>query len=108
MSSYAEKAFIEEGCALCIRYDGRGGCIASVDPEHQPADMSVLITDTSSFRPMSIEDRIFPHTDGSSRVRISDSVDILCTVKVTSLSPCLQHMGSLTEHHHITVTVSVA
>jgi hypothetical protein len=99
MISFAEKAFIEEGCALRIRYDGRGRCIVSVDPEHQlhpSLTMSVLITDTNSFRPMSIEDSIFPHTDGSSRVRISDSVDILCTVKVTSLSPWLQHMGSLT------------
>jgi len=62
-----------------------------------------LTADPSSFRPISIEDSILPQTDGSSRVWISDSVDILCAVKVTSLLyPWLLHtLGSLTKLHHM-------
>ncbi|KAJ1439625.1 ribosomal protein S5 domain 2-type protein [Ochromonadaceae sp. CCMP2298] len=59
--SAAERVYICEGCAVGIRYDGRG-------PE--------------SFRSISVENNVLPNVNGSSRVRIANAVDIICTVKL--------------------------
>ena len=59
--SSSEKTFIEKGCQEDIRYDGR----SSMD-----------------YRNISIENNILPHLNGSSRVKIMDSIDIICSVKV--------------------------
>ncbi len=59
--SRAEKTYIEEGCREGMREDGRG-----------PID----------FRTIFVENNIMPHVNGSARVKIADSVDVLCTVKV--------------------------
>lgn len=64
--SSAEKEYIVAGCNDLVRADGRG---------------------TDDFRPISIENHIFPHVSGSSRVRVSDSVDILCSVKLEAAEP---------------------
>ena len=61
MISATEKAFISEGCASGIRFDGR---------------------DVLDFRHMLVENSVFPHVNGSSRVRVADGVDVLCSVKV--------------------------
>jgi len=61
MISATEKAFICEGCAAGIRFDGR---------------------DVLDFRHLVLENSVFPHVNGSSRVRVADGVDVLCSVKV--------------------------
>lgn len=59
--SQGEKIYIIAGCDDDIRCDGRG-CI--------------------DFRSLSIENNIFPHVNGSSRVKISDCMDIICSIKM--------------------------
>jgi exosome complex RNA-binding protein Rrp42 (RNase PH superfamily) len=59
--SSAEKDYITEGCSEGIRLDGRG---------------------LYDFRVMSVEGDIFPHCNGSCRISIGNSVDILCSIKV--------------------------
>lgn len=34
------------------------------------------------YRSITIENNVFPHVDGSSRVKVAESIDILCSVKV--------------------------
>ena len=71
MISAAEKDFIQAGCGHGIRFDGR---------------------DVTDFRHISIENSIFPHVNGSSRLRIGDGiVDILCSVKVEVAEPSTLH-----------------
>mmetsp|Transcript_14095 Transcript_14095/g.24826 ORF Transcript_14095/g.24826 Transcript_14095/m.24826 type:complete len:304 (-) Transcript_14095:65-976(-) len=60
-SSQAEQSYIQAGCALGIRYDGRG---------------------MDDFRAITIQNNIFPHVNGSSRVKIDSDVDIICSVKL--------------------------
>lgn len=61
--SSGEKKFIKQGCADGIREDGR----SLVD-----------------FRLVTIEGDIMPHCNGSARVTIGNTVDILCSIKVFS------------------------
>eukprot|EP01038_Epipyxis_sp_PR26KG_P005484 gene5484-7593_t len=59
--SEAEKVYIREGCSLDIRSDGRG---------------------LNDFRPISIENNVFPHVHGSARVQIGEDSDIICAIKL--------------------------
>ena len=38
------------------------------------------------FRAITIQNNIFPHVNGSSRIKIDSDVDIICSVKVQSVS----------------------
>ncbi len=63
--------FIQAGCEHGIRFDGR---------------------DVTDFRHISIENSIFPHVNGSSRLRVGDGVvEILCSVKVEVTEPSALH-----------------
>lgn len=62
--SIGEKKYIIEGINDGIRYDGRG---------------------LNDYRSISIENDIFPHLNGSSRIKIADETDIVCSVKVEVL-----------------------
>jgi exosome complex RNA-binding protein Rrp42 (RNase PH superfamily) len=64
--SDAEIAFVSSGCQAKLRYDGRG-----------PSDC----------RSISLENNIFPHLNGSSRVKISDSIDVICSLKLEIAEP---------------------
>ena len=35
------------------------------------------------FRHLAIENNVLPHVNGSSRLRVADSIDVLCSVKVS-------------------------
>lgn len=37
----------------------------------------------TDFRTMSVENSVFPHLNGSSRVKLGDCVDVLCSIKVS-------------------------
>lgn len=60
--SLSEKQFIRQSFIHNIRSDGRGGF---------------------DFRPVTIENDIFPHCNGSSRVTINNSIDVLCSIKLS-------------------------
>jgi exosome complex RNA-binding protein Rrp42 (RNase PH superfamily) len=63
--SSGEKDYIKSGCEVGgIRLDGRG---------------------PSNFRSISLENNILPHVNGSSRVKISDFTDVICSIKVELL-----------------------
>ena len=62
--SQGEKKYIIDGIKNGIRYDGRK---------------------LNDFRPITIENDIFPHLNGSSRIKIADDTDIVCSVKVEVL-----------------------
>jgi len=64
--SDAEIAYVSSGCQSKVRYDGRG---------------------LSDSRSISVENNIFPHLNGSSRVKISDSIDVICSVKLEIAEP---------------------
>eukprot|EP01041_Mallomonas_annulata_P009661 gene9661-20089_t len=64
--SKAEVDYVIQGCDCNIRGDGR----ASAD-----------------FRNISVETDILPHVNGSSRVTIGNSTDIICSVKVEVSEP---------------------
>lgn len=64
--SAEEKKFIQEGCNADIRADGR------------------KCHDLRSFR---VENAIFPHTNGSARIKIGTNTDVLCAVKVEVVEP---------------------
>lgn len=68
--SQAERDYITSGCNEGLRFDGRG---------------------STDFRTWSIENNVFPHVNGSARVKISDSTDILCSVKFEIQQPDLLH-----------------
>ena len=94
--SPGEKQFIREGCKQDIRYDGRGLFLLSYTS--RPHNLHIILCLNAriivlfffhnffeacyDFRGMSIENNIYPHTNGSSRVRIADVVDVICSVKV--------------------------
>jgi len=59
--SLSEKVYIEEGIALGIREDGR---------------------DLIDNRTIHIENCILPHSNGSSRVKLNDCFDIICSIKM--------------------------
>ena len=59
--SEAEKEYIVGGCSDGIRSDGRG---------------------VNDFRVWSFENNVFPHVNGSSRVKIGDAIDIMCSIKL--------------------------
>ena len=58
--SATEASFVVAGCNDGIRNDGR---------------------DITDFRCLQIENNIFPHCNGSSRLKLCDSTDILCSIK---------------------------
>lgn len=62
--SQSEIQFIIQGCNQGVRNDGR---------------------DLDDFRSLSIENKIFPHVNGSSRVKIGDKIDVLCSIKVKKI-----------------------
>jgi exosome complex component RRP42 len=62
--STAERTYITSGCNFDIRTDGRGA---------------------DDYRNVVIENNVFPQANGSSRVRLGDTVDVMCSVKVSSL-----------------------
>lgn len=59
--SSSERMYIVQGCNSNVRSDGRK---------------------CKDCRKIFIEDNIFPHVHGSSRVKIGNSIDVLCSVKV--------------------------
>ncbi len=59
--SLAEIDYICDGSNCGIRTDGRSHL---------------------DFRTVSVECDVFPHVNGSSRLKIGDTSDVLCTVKV--------------------------
>jgi len=83
-SSQAEQSYIQAGCALGIRYDGRG--ISKVYVLMKLTAFSrytrFIPTGMDDFRAITIQNNIFPHVNGSSRVKIDSDVDIICSVKV--------------------------
>lgn len=82
-SSKAEKQYIEEGCALGIRCDGRGkSWIYNFTISVFPTIPFLLVADPEALRTISIENNIFPHVNGSSRLRVDGAVDIICSLKV--------------------------
>ena len=64
--SSAEKEYVRDGVQMNVRGDGRVN---------------------SSFRAVDIEDQVFPHVHGSSKVSIGDSTDVLCSVKISVGEP---------------------
>ena len=62
--SIGEKKYIIEGIDDSIRCDGRG---------------------LNDYRSISIENDIFPHLNGSSRIKIADETDVICSIKVEVL-----------------------
>ena len=60
--SEAEKEYIRDGVDVGVRGDGRSNC---------------------SFRAITIEDQIFPHVHGSSKVSVGNVTDLLCSLKVS-------------------------
>mmetsp|Transcript_99340 Transcript_99340/g.195130 ORF Transcript_99340/g.195130 Transcript_99340/m.195130 type:complete len:304 (-) Transcript_99340:12-923(-) len=64
--SRAEKEYIIEGCSLGLRYDGRS-----------PND----------FRAITVEDSVLPHVNGSARVIIDGSTNVLCSIKLEVVEP---------------------
>lgn len=67
--SKGENLFITQGCDAHIRCDGR---------------------DLSDFRSYSIENSILPHVHGSSRVKIGNTVDVVCSIKLDVTEPSEQ------------------
>mmetsp|Transcript_7866 Transcript_7866/g.13031 ORF Transcript_7866/g.13031 Transcript_7866/m.13031 type:complete len:304 (+) Transcript_7866:47-958(+) len=58
--SVAEKQYISIGCNVGIRVDGR---------------------ESDRYRSICVEDNIFPHVNGSSRVQIGSETDVICSIK---------------------------
>jgi hypothetical protein len=52
------------------------------------------------FRSIVIENSIFPHVNGSSRVRIPGAVDVLCSVKVSVCLTCRNVVTRFHSRHH--------
>lgn len=87
--SAAEKEFIRKGCDVNVRFDGRGNMVEFLDLQ---ASFQIVFSNSpyycsdsigyKDFRHISIENNILPHVNGSSRLRIAESIDILCSVKV--------------------------
>lgn len=74
--SVSEKDYIIAGCNDKIRNDGRG---------------------IHDFRSISIENNIFPHTNGSARLRIGHNTDLVCSVKVEVLEAIPDVENDLTQ-----------
>jgi len=66
--SFEEKKFIRDGCDVDIRADGR---------------------QCQNLRSFRIENSIFPHTNGSSRIKIGINTDVVCSVKIEVTEPDL-------------------
>lgn len=81
--SEAEKSYIKAGCALGIRYDGRG---------------------MDDFRAITIQNSIFPHVNGSSRVKIDSEVDVICSVKLEIADT----LASAPNSGYLTVNVDIS
>lgn len=64
--SSEEKKYIQDGCNSNIRADGR------------------KCNDLRFFR---VENSIFPHTNGSSRIKIGINTDVVCAVKMEVMEP---------------------
>jgi exosome complex RNA-binding protein Rrp42 (RNase PH superfamily) len=64
--SNTEIRFIKRGCELGIRSDGRG---------------------LSDYRCLQIENNILPHVNGSSRVRLGNGMEVICSVKLDVVQP---------------------
>ena len=58
--SITEVDYIIKGCNVGIRNDGR---------------------DVNDFRPILVENNIFPHVNGSSRLKLGHNTDIICSTK---------------------------
>lgn len=83
--SLGEKTYIEQGCRMGMRQDGRG--LKLFTP--WSFNLQSGLTDLGDCRTIFIENDILPQANGSSRVKIGDSVDILCSVKV-----CVRYLRS--------------
>eukprot|EP00605_Chrysophyceae_sp_TOSAG23-4_P000026 GSChrysophyteH1.ASY1.ANO1.26.1 assembled CDS len=66
--SNSEKIYTRRGCECGIRRDGRG---------------------MNDFRHLRMENSIFPHVNGSSYVSLSDSMNVLCSIKMETIE-CLK------------------
>lgn len=64
--SDSERKYIITGCNDDVRFDGRG---------------------CQDFRTVKFENSIFPHVNGSSRYRIGDVIDVICSVKLEISEP---------------------
>lgn len=64
--SNSEKKFIIQGCNADVRTDGRSN---------------------RDFRNIYVENYVLVHVNGSSRVKIGDAIDIMCSVKVETAEP---------------------
>ncbi len=42
----------------------------------------MFLTANNNLRHLYIENNVLPHSYGSSRVKVSDAIDVLCSVKV--------------------------
>ena len=89
--SSAEKEFTRKGCDANIRFDGRGKVTVDVSPlsiHGRPCSKDLYrllpFTGSNDFRHISVENNVLPHVNGSSRLRVGDSIDILCSVKVVN------------------------
>ncbi len=80
MLSDGEKDFIRQGCSMGIRLDGRGGCTTNQQCLHH---FHFLFLGPKDHRTILIEPTIYPHVDGSCRVKIGDAFDVIVTAKVT-------------------------
>lgn len=83
--SDTEISFCCQGCEEDVRYDGRG---------------------SSDYRPISLENNIFPHLNGSSRVRVSGSTDIICSVKLEIAEPDSMSPNSGILEFHVNISPS--
>mmetsp|Transcript_24398 Transcript_24398/g.35840 ORF Transcript_24398/g.35840 Transcript_24398/m.35840 type:complete len:302 (+) Transcript_24398:220-1125(+) len=79
--SEAEKLFVKHSCSLGVRNDGRN---------------------TTDFRSIAVETDIFPHCNGSSRVSIGNSIDVVCGVKVV-----VTELSGKSDDMYINVTVEL-
>ena len=64
--SHTESLYIRRGCESGIRSDGRG---------------------VSDYRALQIENSILPHVNGSSRVRLGNGMEAICSVKLDVVQP---------------------
>lgn len=83
--SDTEISFSCRGCKEEVRYDGRG---------------------SSDYRPISLENSIFPHLNGSSRVKVSESTDIICSIKLEIAEPDASTPNSGILEFHVDISPS--
>jgi exosome complex RNA-binding protein Rrp42 (RNase PH superfamily) len=82
--SGTEKDFIRHSCSHNIRYDGRS--LTTIVTLLIILLLSLYIRNSLDFRLSQIENDIFPHCNGSSRVSIRNSIDVVCGVKLVVVS----------------------